>query len=263
MPRIRTIKPTFFQSDDVSVLPLRARLTWIGLWTQCDDQGRTKDHARLVKAAIWPLDAEVSLADIEDDLTTLARHGRIVRYEVAGHRYLEVVNWHDHQSINRPSKSTIPAPPIDSMNGHGTLTEGSRGERKGKEGKGREGTRARDDPPPAPVEPSSKPPPRCPKHLNDQDPPPCRACGDARITLVTWEADDQKHRRDTGLIAASSRARDQAEGARLAIDACRECGPDGYLPGGAVCPHDPQATDRARRGAAAARAALHQPKGTE
>ncbi len=110
MARIRSIKPGFFTSEDVSELPLRARLTWIGLWTHCDDQGRAKDNVKLIKAAVWPLD-DVSLREVEDDLATLAAHGRIVRYEVDGRRYLVVVNWHDHQKPNRPTPSKLPAPP--------------------------------------------------------------------------------------------------------------------------------------------------------
>ena len=93
MARIRSIKPDFFSSEVVSDMPLRARLTWVGLWTQCDDHGRTKDNARLIKAAVWPLD-NTSLSDIEEDLVTLADHGRIVRYVVAGKGFLAVVNWH-------------------------------------------------------------------------------------------------------------------------------------------------------------------------
>lgn len=112
MPRIRSIKPGFFTSEDVSRLPLRARLTWIGLWTHCDDQGRAKDNVKLIKAAVWPLDP-VTLRDIEEDLATLAAHGRIVRYEVDGRRYLAVTNWSDHQKPNRPTPSKIPAPPKD------------------------------------------------------------------------------------------------------------------------------------------------------
>src|SRR6185369_11961504 len=173
--------PSFFQSDDVSALPLRARLTWIGLWTQCDDQGRTKDHARLIKAAIWPLD-NVSLADIEEDLTTLAEQGRIVRYTAAGQRYLEIVNWDVHQSINRPSPSRIPPP---SLNGHALLTEDSRGEGKGREGKGRERAGAR-EPPPVTNHTDPEPPQKCPEHLKIRNPPKCGPCADARRRHDTW-----------------------------------------------------------------------------
>lgn len=110
MPRIRSIKPDFFKSEDVSALPLRARLTWIGLWTQCDDHGRYKDSARVIKGDVWSLD-DVSLHDIEADLRALAAADRIIRYEVDGKRYLVVVNWHMHQAINRPSRPKYPAPP--------------------------------------------------------------------------------------------------------------------------------------------------------
>jgi hypothetical protein len=47
-----------------------------------------------------------------------------------------------------------------------------------------------------------------------------------------------------------------AEIARMATGACRQCDPAGYLPGGAVCSHDPTAAGRSQRGAAAVRAAL-------
>ncbi len=191
MARIRTIKPSFFQSDDVSVLPLRARLTWIGLWTQCDDQGRTKDHARLIKAAIWPLDT-VSLADIEEDLSTLAAHGRIVRYEVDGGRYLEVANWSEHQKINRPTRSTIPAP---TLNGHAPLTADSliAHAGKGKEGKGREGSAREELPQPnSPNPPDPEPPKKCPEHLKTRNPPPCGDCADARKRNDEWKTDQNE-----------------------------------------------------------------------
>jgi len=203
MARIRTIKPSFFKSDDVSVLPLRARLTWIGLWTQCDDQGRTKDHVKLIKADVWPLDP-VSLADIEEDLEVLARHGRIVRYEFGDERYLQVTNWTRHQKINRPTASHIPPPPLrpapaeqyDSeprgtsgypqVRPHGALTEASRGEGKGREGKGdaRELTEE-----PRPVDNSGPEPPRnCLDHIDQRDPPPCGRCAAARRAHESWHA---------------------------------------------------------------------------
>lgn len=187
MARIRTIKPGFFRSEDVSALPLRARLTWIGLWTQCDDQGRTKDNAKLIKADVWPLDP-VSLTDIEEDLITLADHGRIVRYEVDGKRFLAVVNWDEHQTINRPTLSKIPAP---SLNGHVSLTADSVNTpaRKGKEGKGKEGNaRERASPPDYPEEP----PLRCEDHTTTRNPPACGGCAEARKAHNRWELERSK-----------------------------------------------------------------------
>ena len=180
MARIRSIKPEFFTSEDVSALPLRARLTWIGLWTHCDDHGRAKDNVKLIKAAVWPLD-DVSLRDVEDDLTALAEAGRIIRYEAAGGRFLAVVKWHDHQAINRPKDSKHPAPHAPGVCSHGGVSDPSvtphGAVTPGGEGRGREqGGDAR----------GAEPPLRCPKHEGSSDDPPCRACGTARRVHDSW-----------------------------------------------------------------------------
>lgn len=320
MARIRTIKPDFFKSEDVSALPMRARLTWIGLWTQCDDHGRYKDSARLIKGDLWSLE-DVSLRDIEDDLAALAEAGRIVRYAVEGKPYLAIVNWHAHQAINRPSKPKHPGPPrplgttdpeddnhckecakpgkgsltepavtahgahtepsvspdpVDntptadqgtessadsqfsepSVSTHGALTEGSRQEGKGKERKGREDARASNaaNPPPAPVE-AEEPPSRCPKHLTHEDPPPCAPCGEARKAHEAWQRQAAADRMRAVAMARSSDARQRAALNRAAIDRCTRCDTNGHVDG-MPCAHDPAKQQRARTGAALARAAL-------
>ncbi|GAA4221448.1 hypothetical protein FHR32_005091 [Streptosporangium album] len=109
MARIRSIKPEFFTSLSIASLDLPTRLTFIGLWTHCDDEGRCVDEARLIKAALWPLDDRTA-ADIEKDLGALSESSLIARYEVGGRRYLAVCGWDEHQRINRPTKSKLPAP---------------------------------------------------------------------------------------------------------------------------------------------------------
>lgn len=161
MPRIRTVKPEFFTSLTVASLPLQARLTFIGLWTHCDDEGRCIDDARLIKAAIWPLDDRLA-SDVELDLKALSEASLIIRYKVGERSYLAVRNWREHQRVNRPTPSKIPPPPNSiergqeasdqreqvpgagetpgkdglthaSVSPHGAVTEGSPLERKGKE----------------------------------------------------------------------------------------------------------------------------------
>lgn len=109
MARIRTIKPEFFTSETVADLPVRARLTWIGLWTYCDDYGRCRDNVKLVKAAVWALD-DVSLVSIERDLGDLHGAGLILRYVVEGRGYIQVTNWDEHQKVSHPTKSKFPDP---------------------------------------------------------------------------------------------------------------------------------------------------------
>lgn len=110
MARIRTIKPGFFRSHDVTPLSYRARLTWIGLWTYVDDEGRGKDDPRIIKGDLWILEDDVTWQDVERDLTELSVRAHVVRYEDSGRRYLAIPAWLDHQVISRPTPSKFPAP---------------------------------------------------------------------------------------------------------------------------------------------------------
>lgn len=160
MARIRTIKPEFFTSLTIADLTPEQRLTFIGLWTHVDDAGRCVDDARLIKAAVWPLDDRTA-ADIESDLRALTESSLITRYILNQRRYLAVRSWDEHQKINRPTPSKLPAPDQadsildpgltcgddDSLTTHGVITEDSPLERKGKEqgtGKGKEAGNAPD-----------------------------------------------------------------------------------------------------------------------
>ncbi|WP_198544908.1 MULTISPECIES: hypothetical protein [unclassified Streptomyces] len=139
MARIRTIKPDFFTSLTIADLTPEQRLTFIGLWTHCDDEGRCVDDPRLIKAAVWPLDDRNSV-DVEIDLKALSESSLILRYTVNRKRYLAITNWFEHQRINRPTASKLPAfedgnptppspPPIrdspDSRSAHGGRSEDS------------------------------------------------------------------------------------------------------------------------------------------
>lgn len=110
MARIRTIKPAFFRSHDVTPLSYRARLTWIGLWTYVDDEGRGRDDARIIKGELWALEDDVTWQEVERDLMELSRSGHVLRYEVSGRQFLAIPTWGEHQVISRPTKSKHPAP---------------------------------------------------------------------------------------------------------------------------------------------------------
>jgi hypothetical protein len=148
MARIRTIKPEFFTSLTIADLTPEQRLTFIGLWTHVDDEGRCVDDARLIKAAVWPLDDRTA-ADVEGDLRALTEASLIARYTLTRKRYMAVTGWHEHQKINRPTPSKLPAPELGeptppdlptSENGssrspHAQLTEDSPPERNREQGK--------------------------------------------------------------------------------------------------------------------------------
>lgn len=161
MARIRTIKPTFFRSRAVRKLSSNdVRILWIGLWPLSDDEGRMLDEPEQLVGDLWAL--ELSAAQIETALTELHEHGRIVRYEVGGERFMQVTNWLDHQRIQKPNVSEIAPPPVPTDSGIATVPI-----TVGREGKGKE------------REGSATATPFCIRHPEGTD-TACRACGDAR-----------------------------------------------------------------------------------
>lgn len=112
MGRIRTVKPSFFKHEDLFDLEAEAglpvRLSYIGLWTACDRDGRFVWRPRALKSDILPYD-DIDFARVLDALTT---RGFIVRYTVAGTDYGCIPSFSDHQVINnRETESKIPPPP--------------------------------------------------------------------------------------------------------------------------------------------------------
>lgn len=97
-----------------------------------------------------------------------------------------------------------------------------------------------------------EPPTRCSKHANDDNPPPCRGCGDARRASEAHRArlaEQANQRRLSDLERA-------AQAKALAIADCDLCDDNGYAGGPVPCDHDPDAANRAARGRAAVAAAL-------
>ena len=79
------------------------------------------------------------------------------------------------------------------------------------------------------IEPPSS---KCPRHINEPNPPACRACGEARQARGDWEA--RKARESSRARSAEAHARAQER--RRAIEACSLCDGEGYI-GSDLCAH--------------------------
>lgn len=107
MARARNIKPGFFSNDALAEVDPLGRLLFIGLWTIADREGRLEDRPRKIRAEVMPYDD----CDADRLLDDLAQHGFVVRYEVGGQRFIQVVNFGKHQNPHqKEAASTIPAP---------------------------------------------------------------------------------------------------------------------------------------------------------
>jgi hypothetical protein len=112
MARIRSIKPEFWKSESIACHDMFTRLVFIGLWTYVDDNGVGLDNPKLVAAELFPLEEDFAgvSRDLRESLARLADTGRIRRYTVDGKAYLAIVNWSEHQKIDRPAKARYPEP---------------------------------------------------------------------------------------------------------------------------------------------------------
>lgn len=107
--RIRTIKPEIVQSESMGRVSRDARLLFILLWTQCDDEGRSRASPRMLASTLFPYD-DCATSLITDWLRELEDEGCIELYAVGRDTYLQVKNWQKHQKIDRPTASRLPHP---------------------------------------------------------------------------------------------------------------------------------------------------------
>ena len=106
MARSRNVKPGFFFNTDLADIEPLGRLLFIGLWTIADRDGRLVDEVRWIKAQTLPYDE----CDVDALLNKLAEKNFLIRYEVKGNRYMQILNFAKHQNPHRDEKSKeIPA----------------------------------------------------------------------------------------------------------------------------------------------------------
>jgi hypothetical protein len=110
MARARNIKPGFFKNEVLGEMDTGTRLLFIGLWTLADREGRLEDRPRRIKMELFPYDS----FDVDPMLNDLQAGGFLLRYDVDGKRYIQLVNFVKHQDPHyREKASEIPPP-----NGH-------------------------------------------------------------------------------------------------------------------------------------------------
>lgn len=113
MARRRMIDPNFWVSEDVAKLSVLARLVFIGLFANADDEGRGRAKPAYLRSLLFPYDDRPRLGEVENALAEIGRHLSVRFYTVEGNQYYALEHWHDWQSIDRPKPSRLPAPPED------------------------------------------------------------------------------------------------------------------------------------------------------
>lgn len=129
--RARNIKPGFYKNEDLAECSVWTRLIFPGLWMLADREGRLEDRPRRIKGELLPFD----LVDVESLLQELKQHNFIVRYEIDGEKYIQILGFTRHQSPHYSEKESVIKPPSflestvhDDVSIPGVLRENSRNE---------------------------------------------------------------------------------------------------------------------------------------
>lgn len=129
MARKRMISPEIWESQSFGELSILAKLLFIGMISQADDDGKGILSAQLLKSRILPFD-ELRIADVDKALNEIGHNVSVAQsadtdkalnerghklsvvfYEVEGKHYYLFENWRKWQKINRPIPSKLPNPP--------------------------------------------------------------------------------------------------------------------------------------------------------
>ena len=149
MPRIRSIKPEFWDSPSTASASLRVRLLFIAMWNWADDHGRGTANASQVLSFAFPNDAELPslVAEAPRIYTEIRGSFGVVFYEADGRRFYAIPSWNDHQKNERKAASKYPPPPegitadqapdwasVAEMRGTSAQTHGASGTGTGEQG---------------------------------------------------------------------------------------------------------------------------------
>jgi hypothetical protein len=143
MARIRTIKPEFWQNEQIAGLREHARLLAIALLNHADDAGCFLASHQLVRAACFPFEEDSK--NVLGSIQELSSIGYIEVRNCDGKQIGRICKFLDHQRIDKPQKSKLFEVFTANCKGNdcsknvlGTVLEDSKNvprlERKGKEG---------------------------------------------------------------------------------------------------------------------------------
>jgi len=111
MARIRTLKPDFWAHHKVAKLSRDARLLFVGLLSEADDEGRLVRSPKRLAGFLYPHDDGVEAPEVDGWLWELERCRLVQSYEVEGVWFIHVPGFTKHQRVSHPSDSRLPPPP--------------------------------------------------------------------------------------------------------------------------------------------------------
>lgn len=108
MPRIRTIKPDYYDDEKLARISIQANFLYQGMWVFADDEGVIKRSASWIKSKIFPHREELRLSDVKNWIKELEEISRLIPFDYNGESYYLIIKMKEHQRIDKPQPSKIP-----------------------------------------------------------------------------------------------------------------------------------------------------------
>jgi hypothetical protein len=105
MPRIRTIKPDFWNDEKLGQEPEAIMLTFIGLWNFADDYGVVKANQLWLKNQIYPYKDKLRIDVFSAWLQRLSELEAIILFTYRGENFYCIRTFRKHQKVDKPSKA--------------------------------------------------------------------------------------------------------------------------------------------------------------
>ena len=121
MSRQRFIYPSIWQCPELADLPPCGVILFVGCFSTADDHGRRRAEPELLKADIFPLRRDVSVADVGQLRDKLAQVGLIRVY--GGGKFLDLPTWEKWQTPKYRKDSRLPAFRAESVPNPGQLRD--------------------------------------------------------------------------------------------------------------------------------------------
>lgn len=111
MARIRALKPEMSSHETIAKVSRDARLLFVWLIGDADDEGRFVATPKRLAGTLYPYDDDIEPADVSRWMTELVKVGLVRLYESAGGKFGLICSWSQHQKPSHPAPSRLPAPP--------------------------------------------------------------------------------------------------------------------------------------------------------
>lgn len=110
--RKRTLDPGIWSDEGFMQLSDGARLFFIGLISNADDDGRGSAVTRTLAARIFPSDGSERITAIEAYKQELTENTHTIFYEAEGSPYYALLKWKDYQKIDHYHAGACPEPDL-------------------------------------------------------------------------------------------------------------------------------------------------------